>query len=112
MNELLWQKNNRILNKVKLFDKFSNSFVRKLYVLFKEELLGQNDQILEEDGELVVRQEDRLVYLISGKVKFYNCRTNTNLKIVKTPTMLGEIEFFSECKNVCSVVSLDFCSIL
>jgi hypothetical protein len=55
LDELIWQKNHCILKNVVIFQKFSSSFIKKFFVSFKEELLGKNDQIFEEDGEFVVR---------------------------------------------------------
>jgi hypothetical protein len=62
--DLIYEKNSNIFKNLRLFDKFHSTFVKQLYLSFKEELLGQNDLIFEDYNSLNLKSEEKLIFLI------------------------------------------------
>jgi len=50
--------------------------------------------------------------MISGRIKFFNKKTDTNFLITSIKTMMGEVEFFSGISYMASVITMDFTFVL
>lgn len=62
--DLIFQKNQKLLKDVTLFDTFGDKFVKEVTIKFREQILGQSDLIFDEESQDNLTQNQKLVFLI------------------------------------------------